>query len=216
MRARRRRKEGWRGLRQGAVPHPLRYRAARRPGPRPAAQARRQGVGYRAAGADHAKPAMDLRRHRRAARAVVAARLFRAGDRRVRLDRRRAGPARPMTPTPSRAGKPARNWPRARSWRWPSAPGRPHAACRPAFIDAWRALLTDPAIDAAFRARWPCPRKNAGRTHGRRRSPALSVARDFLRAELGRQLAAEFRAAFDANQTPGEYSPRLSPPASAR
>ena len=31
------------------VPHPLRYRAARRPGPRPAAQARRQGVGYRAA-----------------------------------------------------------------------------------------------------------------------------------------------------------------------
>ena len=91
------------------------------------------------------------------------------------------------------------------------APGRPlHAD--PAFIDAWRALLTDPAIDAAFRARaLALPRKNAGRTHGRRRSPALSVARDFLRAELGRQLAAEFRAAFDANQTPGEYSPAPEP-----
>ena len=37
------------------------------------------------------------------------------------------------------------------------------------------------------------------------------MARDFLRAELGRQLAAEFRAAFDANQTPGEYSPAPEP-----
>ena len=37
------------------------------------------------------------------------------------------------------------------------------------------------------------------------------MARDFLRAELGRQLAAEFRAAFEANQTPGEYSPAPEP-----
>ena len=83
----------------------------------------------------------------------------------------------------------------------------------PAFIDAWRALLTDPAIDAAFRAR--ALALPLGKTLAERMAavdpPALSVARDFLRAELGRQLAAEFRAAFDANQTPGEYSPAPEP-----
>ncbi|MCD0504699.1 aminopeptidase N C-terminal domain-containing protein, partial [Bordetella petrii] len=36
-------------------------------------------------------------------------------------------------------------------------------------------------------------------------------ARDFLRVELGRQLAAEWRAAFDGNQTPGAYSPAPGP-----
>lgn len=83
----------------------------------------------------------------------------------------------------------------------------------PAFIDAWRALLTDPAIDAAFRARalaLPSEKTLAERMAAVD-PPALSVARDFLRAELGRQLAAEFRAAFDANQTPGEYSPAPEP-----
>lgn len=41
--------------------------------------------------------------------------------------------------------------------------------------------------------------------------PALAAARDHLRAELGRQLAAQWRAAFDANQTPGAYSPAPGP-----
>ncbi len=86
-----------------------------------------------------------------------------------------------------------------------------HAA--PAFIAAWRALLTDPSIDAAYRARalaLPSEKTLAERMQAID-PPALAVARDFLRAELGRQLQAEFRAAFDANQTPGPYSPAPEP-----
>ena len=82
-----------------------------------------------------------------------------------------------------------------------------------AFINAWRALLTDPAIDAAYRARalaLPSEKTLAERMHAVD-PPALAVARDFLRAELGRQLAAEFRQAFEQNQTPGEYSPAPVP-----
>ncbi|MGE8568109.1 MAG: aminopeptidase N [Achromobacter sp.] len=82
-----------------------------------------------------------------------------------------------------------------------------------AFINAWRALLTDPAIDAAYRARalaLPSEKTLAERMHAVD-PPALAVARDFLRAELGRQLAAEFRLAFEQNQTPGEYSPAPVP-----
>src|SRR3546814_9271231 len=41
--------------------------------------------------------------------------------------------------------------------------------------------------------------------------PALAAARDFLRNELGRQLATEWRGAFDGNQTPGPYSPAPGP-----
>ena len=82
-----------------------------------------------------------------------------------------------------------------------------------AFIDAWRALLTDPAIDAAYRARalaLPSEKTLAERMQAVD-PPALAVARDFLRAELGRQLATEFRHAFEQNQTPGEYSPAPVP-----
>jgi len=82
-----------------------------------------------------------------------------------------------------------------------------------AFIDAWRALLTDPALDAAYRARalaLPSEKTLAERMQ-QVDPPALAVARDFLRAELGRQLQAEFRRAFDENQTPGEYSPAPIP-----
>jgi len=82
-----------------------------------------------------------------------------------------------------------------------------------AFIDAWRALLVDPALDAAYRARTLA--LPAEKTLAERMTqidpPALAVARDFLRAELGRRLQAEWRAAFDANQTPGEYSPAPGP-----
>ena len=114
---------------------------------------------------------------------------------------------------PSRAGKPAGNWPRARSWRWPRR-GRPHAACRPAFIDAWRALLTDPAIDAAFRARaLALPSEKRWPNAWPPSIPGAVGGRDFLRAEPP---AGRIRAAFEANQTPGEYSPRPNPPASER
>lgn len=82
-----------------------------------------------------------------------------------------------------------------------------------AFVQAWRALLTDPALDAAYRARTlalPSEKTLAERME-QIDPPALAVARDFLRAELGRQLRAEWRAAFDASQTPGEYSPAPGP-----
>ncbi|OZI32828.1 aminopeptidase N [Bordetella genomosp. 1] len=82
-----------------------------------------------------------------------------------------------------------------------------------AFIDAWRALLTDPALDAAYRARalsLPSEKTLAERMDAMD-PPALAVARDFLRAELGRRLAEQWRAAFEANQTPGAYSPAPGP-----
>ena len=81
------------------------------------------------------------------------------------------------------------------------------------FIQAWRALLTDPALDAGYRARalaLPSEKTLAERMQAID-PPALSAARDFLRAELGRELATEWRAAFDNHQTPGEYSPAPGP-----
>ncbi|MBO9355858.1 aminopeptidase N [Bordetella petrii] len=83
----------------------------------------------------------------------------------------------------------------------------------PAFIQAWRALLTDPALDAGYRARalaLPSEKTLAERMDAID-PPALSAARDFLRTELGRALAAEWRAAFDGSQTPGAYSPAPGP-----
>jgi aminopeptidase N len=82
-----------------------------------------------------------------------------------------------------------------------------------AFVEAWRALLTDPALDAAYRARTlllPSEKTLAERME-RMDPPALAAARDHLRAELGRRLAIEWRDAFDANQTPGLYSPAHGP-----
>ncbi|MBO1113161.1 aminopeptidase N [Bordetella petrii] len=82
-----------------------------------------------------------------------------------------------------------------------------------AFIQAWRALLTDPALDAGYRARalaLPSEKTLAERMEAID-PPALAAARDFLRAELGRELAAEWRAALEANQTPGPYSPAPGP-----
>jgi len=81
------------------------------------------------------------------------------------------------------------------------------------FIDAWRALLTDPALDAGYRARalaLPSEKTLAERQEAID-PPALAAARDFLRRELGRQLATQWREAFDANQTPGAYSPAPGP-----
>ncbi|MVW71081.1 aminopeptidase N [Bordetella sp. 15P40C-2] len=82
-----------------------------------------------------------------------------------------------------------------------------------AFIEAWRALLTDPDLDAGYRARalaLPSEKTLAERQDAID-PPALAAARDFLRAELGRQLADQWRQAFDNNQTPGEYSPAPGP-----
>src|SRR5690606_7632170 len=81
------------------------------------------------------------------------------------------------------------------------------------FIDAWRALLTDPALDAGYRARalaLPSEKTLAERQDAID-PPALAFARDFLRVELGRQLSVQWRGVFDANQTPGAYSPAPGP-----
>ncbi|MFU1915106.1 aminopeptidase N [Bordetella avium] len=81
------------------------------------------------------------------------------------------------------------------------------------FIAAWRTQLTDPALDAAYRARalaLPAEKTLAERMPAID-PPALAVARDFLRAELGRQLAAEWQAIFEANQEEGPYSPAPGP-----
>src|SRR5690606_25502175 len=56
-----------------------------------------------------------------------------------------------------------------------------------AFIEAWRALLTDPDLDAGYRARalaLPSEKTLAERQDAID-PPALAAARDFLRAELG-------------------------------
>lgn len=77
------------------------------------------------------------------------------------------------------------------------------------FIQAWKALLTDPALDAAYRARalsLPAEKTLAERM-GPMDTPALAIAREALRVELGKQLAPQWQTTFDANQTPGAYSP---------
>ncbi|ARP90174.1 aminopeptidase N [Bordetella genomosp. 9] len=84
---------------------------------------------------------------------------------------------------------------------------------KPAFVAAWRALLEDPGLDAAYRARalsLPSEKTLAERMAAID-PPALAVARDFVRAELGRQLADAWRAAFASCQTPGPYSPAPEP-----
>ncbi|WP_454689569.1 aminopeptidase N [Achromobacter aloeverae] len=84
---------------------------------------------------------------------------------------------------------------------------------QPAFVEAWRTLLTDPRLDAAYRARalaLPSEKTLAERM-AEIDPPALAAARDFTRAELGRQLAQAWAEAFENNQTPGAYSPAPVP-----
>jgi len=82
-----------------------------------------------------------------------------------------------------------------------------------AFIDVWRSLLTDPGLDAAYRARvlaLPTEKTLAERMTPID-PPALAAARDFVRTELGRQLAPQWRDAYEANLTPGPYQPTPEP-----
>ncbi|OZI61347.1 aminopeptidase N [Bordetella genomosp. 11] len=81
------------------------------------------------------------------------------------------------------------------------------------FVAAWRALLEDPRLDAAYRARalsLPSEKTLAERMAAID-PPSLAFARDFLRAELGRQLAESWRQAVAACQTPGPYTPAPEP-----
>ncbi|WP_165720634.1 aminopeptidase N [Bordetella trematum] len=83
----------------------------------------------------------------------------------------------------------------------------------PAFVAAWHALLSDPTLDAGYRAR--ALTLPAERTLAERMTAidpcALAQARNHLRAELGRGLAASWQAAFAANQVSGAYSPAPGP-----
>jgi len=81
------------------------------------------------------------------------------------------------------------------------------------FVQAWRALLEADGLDAAYRARalsLPAEKTLAERM-APMDPPALAAARDFVRAELGRRLGAEWQAAYEANRTPGDYSPAPEP-----
>jgi aminopeptidase N, Escherichia coli type len=82
-----------------------------------------------------------------------------------------------------------------------------------AFVQAWRALLTADGLDAAYRVRalsLPAEKTLAERMQAID-PPALAQARDFVRAELGRRLQDQWRAAYENNQTPGPYSPAPEP-----
>ncbi|GAA5235783.1 aminopeptidase N [Verticiella sediminum] len=76
-------------------------------------------------------------------------------------------------------------------------------------VQAWRAVLDDPQVDPGWRAR--ALNLPAEKVLAERMSPidpgALAQARDLVRARLGRDLAGQWRAAIDDNQTPGAYSP---------
>jgi len=81
------------------------------------------------------------------------------------------------------------------------------------FMAAWRALLEDPRLDAAYRARTlslPSEKTLAERMAAID-PPSLAAARDFLRATAGSQLAQAWRQAFADCQTPGPYSPAPEP-----
>ncbi|QEI07368.1 aminopeptidase N [Pigmentiphaga aceris] len=88
------------------------------------------------------------------------------------------------------------------------AAGRP-LSLSASFVNAWAAVLREPTLDAAYRERvLALPGEKTLAERMTEVDPvALAVARDFVRAELGRQLAADWQAAVDNNQTPGEYSP---------
>jgi len=76
-------------------------------------------------------------------------------------------------------------------------------------VQAWRATLSAPGLDAAYRTR--ALSLPAEKTLTERMAamdpPALAAARDFVRAGLGRELADAWRAAYDTNRTPGAYEP---------
>ena len=86
--------------------------------------------------------------------------------------------------------------------------GRPFALPRD-FVEAWRSVLAAPDLDAAYRARaLTLPSEKTLAEHMAKIDPAaLAAVRDETLAELGRALADDWRAAIEASQTPGDYTP---------
>ncbi|GAB3459978.1 aminopeptidase N [Massilia terrae] len=77
------------------------------------------------------------------------------------------------------------------------------------FVDAMRKVLTDDALDPAFREQaLLLPTENMIAEQTEVVHPlSIHMARQFVRATIGTRLRKELMAAIDANQTPGEYSP---------
>ncbi|MBW8901724.1 MAG: aminopeptidase N, partial [Massilia sp.] len=77
------------------------------------------------------------------------------------------------------------------------------------FVDAMRKILTDDTLDPAFREQaLLLPSETMIADQLDVVDPlAIHLARQFVRAAIGTRLRAELQAQYDANQTPGEYSP---------
>jgi aminopeptidase N len=77
------------------------------------------------------------------------------------------------------------------------------------FIDAMRRILTDDTLDPAFREQaLLLPSETMIADQMDVVDPfTIHVARQFVRADIGARLRTELLAQYEANQTPGEYSP---------
>jgi aminopeptidase N len=77
------------------------------------------------------------------------------------------------------------------------------------FVDAMRKILADETLDPAFREQaLLLPSETMIADQLDVVDPlAIHLARQFVRAAIGARLRAELRAQYDANQTPGDYSP---------
>jgi len=77
------------------------------------------------------------------------------------------------------------------------------------FVEAMRKILTDDTLDPAFREQaLLLPSETMIADQLDVVDPlAIHLARQFVRAAIGTRLRAELQAQYDANQTPGEYSP---------
>ena len=77
------------------------------------------------------------------------------------------------------------------------------------FVDAMRKILTDETLDPSFREQaLLLPTESMIADQLDVVDPlAIHLARQFVRADIGARLRTELLAQYDANQTPGEYSP---------
>lgn len=77
------------------------------------------------------------------------------------------------------------------------------------FIEAMRKILVDDSLDAAFREQaLMLPSETMIAEQLENVDPlAVHVARQFVRADIGARLRSELLAQYEANQTPGAYSP---------
>ncbi len=77
------------------------------------------------------------------------------------------------------------------------------------FVDAMRTMLTDETLDPAFREQaLLLPSETMIADQMDVVDPlAIHLARQFVRADIGARLRSELLAQYQANQTPGEYSP---------